>query len=343
MQSKLSHKEERRLAAPLFSLLVLGPVAAAHADVKIVSEVNVTRQPDSGGPPSPLFPETVTTYYKGRYARVEVTGGPVTIYNADSGRVYTLDPDKKTYYVLPLKQVQEGETRLASQEPAGADLDAKVDVKSPDGAETRTIAGLIAKEYDVSGSIRVKPRDSGGGGLLGGIFGGGFPGGGGGFPGGGGGHRGRRGGGGGGRGGGGQGRQSPSTQISGEVWLSDALKLPDDKKATALPTVQEIVFGGGPALKPLTDDLDKKKLLPLYSRITLTRTTRRSRGSDEGGQDSGETPAEQTTSTTVQVKSLSREPVPDALFQVPPAYTQVDPPAPSPQDRRPGGREASSE
>ena len=184
MQSKLSLTGGRHRAAPLFSVLLLGPVAAARADVKIVSEVNVTRQPDANDPSSPSFPETVTTYYKGRYARVEVAGGPVTIYNADAGRVYTLDPDKKTYYVLPLKQVQEGETRLAAEEPAGANLDAKVDVKPPDGAETRTIAGLIAKEYDVSGSIRVKPRESGGGGLLGGIFGGGgggFPGGG--FPG----------------------------------------------------------------------------------------------------------------------------------------------------------------
>ena len=322
------HVEVPRARRAFLTASSLGLVCLAVpvcADVKIVSEVTVTRQPDYNAADS-RSPETVTTYYKGRLARVDVTGGAVTLYNGDSGRVYTLDPAKKTYYVLPLKQVQEGRAGAEAQD---ANLDVKVDLKSPDGAETRTYAGLTAKEYDVSGSIGVKPRESGGGGLLGGIFGGGgFPGGGGGFPGGGG-HHGRRGGGGGGRGGGGGGRQSPTTQISGEVWLSDAAKLPDDKKATALPAAQELLSGGGPALKPLTDGLNKKKLLPLYSRITLTRAARRARGADQadGGQGTEASP-EQTVTTATQVKSFSQGTLDDGLFQLPSGYTQVDPPLP---------------
>ena len=296
---------------------------SARADVKIVSDVTQTRQPD-GGAADPASQNTVTTYYKARRARVDVEGGTETLYNADSERVYVLDPAKRTYYVLPLKQVQEGRAWPDAAETEGENLEAKVDLKSPDGAETRTIAGLVAKEYDVSGSVGVKPRDSGGGGLLGGIFGGG---GGGGFPGGGGGHH-RRGGGG---GGGQRGERPPQTEISGEVWLSDAAALPDDKKATALPTAQQLVFGGGPALKPLTDSLNKKKRLPLYSRITLTRTARRSRGyngGDEGGQDSTQAAPEQTITTTTQVKSFFEGTVDDSLFQLPSGYVQVDPPLP---------------
>ena len=317
--------DARRVFLTTAGLGLVFLAASARADVKIVSEVTVTRQPDRGVGPAPA--ETVTTYYKGRFARVEVAGGPITLYNDDSDRVYTLDPAKKTYYVLPLKQVQEGQAVAGSED---SNLEVKVDLKSPDGAETRTFAGLTAKEYDVSGSISPKPREGRSGGPLGGIFGGGggFPGGGGGFPGGGG-HRGRRGGGGG-QGGGQYGRQSPRTEISGEVWLSDAAKLPDDKKATTLPTAQQLFFGGGPALKPLTDSLNKKKLLPLYSRITETRAARRARGADQadGGQGMQASP-EQTVTTATQVTSFSQGMLDDALFQLPSGYTQVDPPLPS--------------
>ena len=323
----------RRAFLTAWGLGLISLAAAARADVKIVSQITVTRQPDNG---AAAAPEMVTSYYKGRRARVEVAGGPVTLYNADSERVYTLDPIKKTYYVLPAKQVQEGRAESSGAGSKGENLDVKVDLKSPDGAETRTISGLIAKEYDVSGSISTKPRESGGGGLLGGIFGGGgFPGGGfpgGGFPGGGG-HHGRRGGGGGGRGGGQGGRQSPTTQISGEVWLSDAARLPDDKKATALPVARLLLFGNSPALKPLTDSLNKKKLLPLYSRITLTQPARRARGAGEadGGQGT-QASSEQTVTTATQVKSFSQETLDDSLFLLPPSYTQVDPPLPLPRD-----------
>ena len=89
----------RRAFVTASSLGMVFLAASARADIKIVSEVTVTRQPDIGVGPAPA--ETVMTFYKGRYARVEVAGGPITLYNGDAGRVYTLDPARKTYYVLP--------------------------------------------------------------------------------------------------------------------------------------------------------------------------------------------------------------------------------------------------
>ena len=327
--------DARRAGLMVSSLMVSGLVsglgvtlfaAPAHADVKIVTDVTVTRQSTEGGDAGVPATQTVTTYYKGRYARVEVAGGPVTLYNDDAGRVYTLDPAAKTYYVLPLKQVQEGQ---AGTDSGNSNLDVKLDLKSPDGAETRSYVGLTAKEYNVTGSISPAPREARSGGPLGGIFGGGgFPGGGGSFPGGGGGgHRGRRGGGGGGQRGGQGGQQAARTEISGEVWLSDAAKLPDDKKATALPSARLLFPGGGPALKPLTDALNKTKLLPLYSRITETRAARRARGANQadGGQPASASP-ERTETTATQVTAFSQVPLDDALFHLPSGYTQVDPP-----------------
>ncbi len=313
---------DARRACLMLSVLGLAfPAVSARADVKIVSDVTVTRQSSDGGDSGVPATQTVTTYYKGRYARVEVAGGPVTLYNDDAGRVYTLDPAARTYYVLPLKQVQEGQ---GLADAGDSNLDVKVDLKSPDGAETRPYVGLTAKEYNVTGSISARPREGRSGGPLGGIFGGGFPGGGGGFPGGGG-RRGRRGGGGTeGRQGGGQ---AARTEITGEVWLSDAARLPDDKKATALPSARLLFAGGGPALKPLTDDLNKMKLLPLYSRITEIRAARRARGANQadGGQPASASP-ERTETTATQVTAFSQAPLDDALFQLPAGYTQVDPP-----------------
>lgn len=315
--------DARRACLTLSALGLALSAAPAGADVKIVSDVTVTRQSTEGGDAGVPATQTVTTYYKGRYARVEVAGGPVTLYNDDAGRVYTLDPAAKTYYVLPLKQVQEGQAGTDS-----GNLDVNLNLKSPDGAETRPYVGLTAKEYNVTGSISARSRENRSGGPLGGILGGGgFPEGGGGFPGGGGGHRGRRGGGGGGQRGGQGGGQAARTEISGEVWLSDAVRLPDDKKATALPTARLLFSGGGPALKPLTDDLNKTKLLPLYSRINETRAARRARGADQadGGQPASASP-ERTVTTATQVTAFSQASLDDALFQLPAGYTQVDPP-----------------
>ena len=125
----------------------------------------------------------------------------------------------------------------------------------------------------------------------------------------------------------------PVTEISGEVWLADAVKLPEDKKASALPSVQALIFGADPALKSFSDALDKGKLLPLSSTITITRDARQPRGDDQSDSGSGndaETGSATIITTTMQVKSLSQETLPETLFQVPSGYTQVDPPSDKP-------------
>ena len=323
------------LALRRFPLAVSGlgllSMTAAQADVKIVSQINVSGLLQGS---EPNFPETLTAYYQGSRARLEITGGEIMLFDGAAGKVYRLAPDKKTYYVLSLKKLQEQQGRLTGPMAERMNLEVKTDLKAADAADTKTITGLTAQKYQVSGSISLQPKESGGGG---GIFGGGgFPGGGGGFPGGGGGFPGGGGGGhhhhGSGGGGRGSGRRTPATTISGEIWLSDALKLPSDKKASLVPAVQELLFGGDAALKPLAEALGKKNFLPLGSTITVTRPARRARGGDQeesgSSSESQETPA-QTITTTMHVQSVSQEPLPEALFQTPSGYNQVDPPADS--------------
>jgi len=317
-------------AGRIFSL-TLGLAAltgAARADVQIVSEITVIGNSDSNAT-VPASPETITTDYKGNQARTEILGGPIALFDLGKDKVYRLDPAKKTYYVLPLKKMEEEQNQMPGRMAGRMQAEAQTDLKLPDTVETKTIAGVTAKKYDLSGSIRLKPKQSGnfGGFSGGGIFGSGFPGGSGGFPGGGGGsHHGRH-------GGGRSGRQMPVTEISGEVWLADAVKLPEDKKASALPSVQALIFGADPALKSFSDALDKGKLLPLSSTITITRDARQPRGDDQSDSGSGndaETGSATIITTTMQVKSLSQETLPETLFQVPSGYTQVDPPSDKP-------------
>ncbi len=334
------------LSAGLSAAALLGALAAtdaARADVTVVSQVGVTEvvQPalgqtvTQGTPPPPRresahSPQTVTAYYKGGNARTEITGSLVTLYNGDEGKIYTIDPSQKTYYVRSVKDT----LQLA---PAQTKVDSNIDIKP--GDDTKTLLGAPAHVYTVSGVVTLSSQRPGSGGGRGGGGhhrrgrGGGFPGGGGGFPGGGGGFPmlrqngdpggfpgdpgdgedpenggySRRGG------------RSRMIVVSGELWLSDDLKLPDDRKASVLPALLPSVSGGDFVFKSLADNLGKKKEIPLESRLTLTHTDRRTNSQD-------------SVTTTMHVISVTNTPLSDALFRLPLGLTQLVPPAPVTSD-----------
>lgn len=334
----------RRRAAALGVTLLLstGIAASTRADVAIVSQVAESEvvQPALnqafalGTTPPPRresahSPQTVTTYYKGANARTEVAGGTTTLYDGASGKIYTLSPADKTYYAQSYQDILEAKQASSGEQGAQTKVDSSIDVKP--GEQTAVLLGAAAKAYTVSGVVTITPQRrsfggarGGGGGRHHGRGGGGFPGGGGGgFPGGGGGFPllqqgsypgdgGPDGGQGGGysRGGG----RTRTVEVSGEFWLSDAVKLPDDKKATALPLLQAASMGGSAALKALVDSLNKKKDIPLRSRLTFTHTV-----AGTGAQDA--------LTTATQVTSVSFAPISDALFRLPLGYTQVAAPA----------------
>lgn len=299
---------------------------AALADVTTVSQIDITGGPADSGPAT----QTVTTYYRGSDLRIEVGGGPVTIYNAEDGNVYTVDPAAKTYWMQSEKDVRDGLGKPSGPMADRVSADSKLDVnkvKSSVVDTSKSISGYHADDYTLSGWFKLSPKSEGGGfGRGGGGFpggGGGFPGGGGGgFPGGGGGFPGgghRRGGGGGDDGdgpGGGQGprgAQFPTTEVDGDLWASGTLGLPGGKKADLTPLmVLEAKFAGA-AARDLSDKIVKNKQIPLG--LHITTTARDPRTSDVV-----------TTVETTEVKSISSDPIPDALFHIPSDYTKVDPP-----------------
>ncbi|BDI33276.1 hypothetical protein CCAX7_53270 [Capsulimonas corticalis] len=342
------------------SVSVLGAsliAGAACADVTIISKVTVAHAvlPSSqspvitfhsasapaggnegapaGAPSEPVPPvsESVTTYYKNDNARTEISGGLVTLYHGGEGKIYTLDPSQKTYYVESFDDILQPKA-AAPQNPAiTMKVDGDIDL-SP-GTDTRTVSGNTAKVFLVSGAVTVTPERTGGGsrGGSGGGGGrrrrgggGGFPGGGGGgFPGGGGGFPGGGGGGypGGGDGPGGDDRGAPASrvhiapvQVSGEYWLADSVKLPSAKKASLLPAVYAPISGETFAFKPLAERLKKTREIPLGSRIAFTRT------SPQGVQES--------VTMTTEVASVAQTALADSLFQLPIGYTEVAAPTP---------------
>ena len=105
---------ESRVRTSLLTLALLALPAMAHADLTIVADVTAGSRMGGGAPEAAPAPQpqgakqTITTYYKGRKARTEVKGGAVTIYDADAGKVFRLDPARKTYTVAALRDVLDG-------------------------------------------------------------------------------------------------------------------------------------------------------------------------------------------------------------------------------------------
>ena len=117
---------------------------AARADVKIVSELNVTGLPQSQT--RQKFPQSVTTFYKGDKSRTEL-GNKVTIYDAATDKLYTLDPANKTYTAMTPQE--------ASQKGAGLLALLKVDVTADvkEGETIKTIAGKQARSQTFTATI----------------------------------------------------------------------------------------------------------------------------------------------------------------------------------------------
>jgi hypothetical protein len=306
----------------LLALGLAALTAAAHGDVKIVSTVTVT----GGDANAASAPMIVTAYYQGGRARVESPIGTL-IYDGDGGKVYHLDPVQKSFFVVPYAKALEPGSSATGKAPR---IDASVDVTQTEdtAADTQTLAGQQARKYLVSGTAKVESsggnRGGGGGrrrhggfGFPGGGGGGGYPGGGGGggYPGGGGGGSYP---GGGGNDGGGYGRRGAATTVTGEVWLSDAVKLPDDKKASLFPSVSFLASDGSPLFKTLSDKLSKSGSIPLKSSLTVNRVQP---GLNEVNSDNGS-----GTTTTTEVTAIALDPLDSALFKVPNDYTQVNPP-----------------
>jgi hypothetical protein len=115
--------------------------------------------------------------------------------------------------------------------------------------------------------------------------------------------------------------------VTGDVWLSDMVKLPSSDKQVLLPLLREIMPGGGPLLLPFAGAVAKTHELPLLAKVTLTPTPPPVPPMGQGNDNSAAPPpAHGPMVATLTVTSVSSAALDASLFAVPQGYTQSVPP-----------------
>ncbi len=107
---------------------------AAHADLKLVSQVTITGSPRQAGS------RTVTTCFQGDIVRTE-TDRAISLYDARTQTIATLDKKAQTYRMVSLKSAASPATGLLSR----VHVNATASMEPQE--ETRMIAGRLARKY----------------------------------------------------------------------------------------------------------------------------------------------------------------------------------------------------
>ncbi len=285
----------------------------SNADVRVTSEItSSTTQPDAAGQQSTVT-HVIRTYYKGEKVRVDISEGNSYLYDFEISKVYILDPIKKTYASRSLKEF------LLNVEPENLNSSAHVfagnlkeavtlDFKKNTVLTPRTILSKSATPWDVTANSTLRPetpqsqrpRNSSGGGFPGGgrRRGGGFPfptsselkvQGPGGLPSG--------------------GRRFTSTDIEGEVWLTERMTFPTKFKHPLLPLLIPGVPMGSIA-EAVSGRIEKLKGFPVAVKVTYTRKTATS------------LPINQVVNISNEVKLIDEAPIEDGQFVIPSDYSR---------------------
>ncbi len=221
------------LAATAATLTVVA-APAAHADVKIVSKNAVTGASGAMAQRMGSGNSTTTTYYKAAKVRTDNGGGGVTIYDAATDKLYTLNGDTKTYTVASVRAAQD------AVNPAMAMMDITTKAHVAPGGKTKMIMGKPATNYVWTATMAMKmkaramPKNSGANGL------GAAP------------------------------AQTPMMTLSmrGEQWTTGAVKLPARSGATSTSALMANLGSRMPGMKPLMTEMSKIKGVPLQSTMT---------------------------------------------------------------------------
>jgi len=221
------------LAATTAAALTIAATTGAHADVKIVAKTAVTGATGAMAQRMGSSDLTTTTFYKGAKVRTE-NGKSVTIYDAATDKLYTLDASAKTYTVTSIRATQD------AINPMMANMQMETVARVTPGGKTKTIMGKPARNYTWTASIAMKmkngamPKNSGANGL------GAAP------------------------------PAAPMMTISlrGEQWTTDAVKLPARPGSTSTSALMANLGNRMPGMKPLMTEMAKVKGLPLESTTT---------------------------------------------------------------------------
>jgi len=327
----MNHVLTRLLVARLLQIVALSSIFVGlitHrllADLTLVSTVNVIGMPlDPGHSDNFQFPLTITTFFQGEKARMEVSDGRVYIFDNEKDTVYQLDTKFDTFRTGSIKNLLDFKSSVPKEQQTNISVSS--DLSTGDPLDSDTFLTLETKSISLAGDAHISisgssggRRGGGGGGLLGGILGGGIHG----IMYGGNGH-------GGGYGGGGEGNsveraKYPAYNLLGKVWVSPANQLPREKHTIVVPLALQIMWGGSPLISNLSGRLDYIHELPLHSEITVTQSFA------DPNSDGDDAALSNKIKTTFDVKSIAGNTVAATLFDIPNGYAKDDTPVYFPQ------------
>ena len=284
-------------AAALAAAAVLLP-GIARADVKLVTDINLTGVPaalvpglGASGIKSTGAEYTVTTSLKDDKARVDM-GSTSLVYNTTTDTLYKLDTKNKTYSLSHPKA--EGAARVA-QAAASSPFAAyaqyvkvnEVKTALDDSGASLTRAGRPAKQATFSVAVSAGPSSEDYAAYV----------------------------------------PDVALNMKGEQWNARDLSLPAPLQTLVQSTTAQVLslpaFGEKSSLSPLRDFINRLVSLPgiaLYRRADVTITT--------SGPAAASFPSLAKPITySEEVKTISEDTLPDALFAPPADYKQVAAPA----------------
>ena len=228
-----------RLTARILAVtsLLCSALLPVQADITIQGRRTV--RVGTGSPPT----AAASLLLEGANARLEVAGAPTLIYDGKANILYGVSSARRSYYLsVPVPTDPADEVSLSADE---VKIETKLDLHGT--GRTRTLAGLAAHQYLLSGTViytqlhpgRVhaeneqadeRERES---------------------------RRKRM-----------AAYLPPQWSIRGEIWLADTAKFPATENS--LPAVLLTAVAAGPFEDPLADAFEKHSGLPLFAQITVT-------------------------------------------------------------------------
>ena len=279
----------RRMVAARTALSLLPlTIAAARADVKIVSETTITGMPDalrssaSGSGVDTTKPVSSTLYLKGEKRRTE-TPGQVTIYDCAADAVYTLNASDKTYTVTTFAKNMESTASADNPMLSFIKIEAGEVALTPQTV-VKTIAGKQSTSYAYAMTLKMHASDPSLSEMIPNLV----------------------------------------TTVKGVQWVSENIASPPVcakmAKASLMNSLPIPPALAGNSLKSLSEKLATIKGTLLSSRIEVTI-----KPGDGKAADANVFPLPKAPIVVVtEVKMISEDPLDDTLFAVPADYKKVD-------------------
>jgi len=159
----MNHVLTRLLVARLLQIVALSSIFVGlitHrllADLTLVSTVNVIGMPlDPGHSDNFQFPLTITTFFQGEKARMEVSDGRVYIFDNEKDTVYQLDTKFDTFRTGSIKNLLDFKSSVPKEQQTNISVSS--DLSTGDPLDSDTFLTLETKSISLAGDAHISIR-----------------------------------------------------------------------------------------------------------------------------------------------------------------------------------------